>query len=211
LKQKVGEYEGLTVEWIGGHEPEAWLYSGPEESDFVEKFSVPDANADELAKLFAEKGFVFKQKLQVLPAPLQTSSFQGKEYRLYPELYAWETLPKLVIPPARVLRVESAEEDAFLRSWLEEGKHYWLGASDASAEGVWTWEGESTPFWTKDGVVEGAFSGWAEGEPNNSNPSGPENCALFAGGGGWVDRPCSEQHQLVVETPVDSAAHSQEL
>jgi len=204
----------MTVEWIGGHEPEAWLYSGPEEADFVEKFSVPDFGPAELATLFAEKGFVMKRIEKVLPDPAKVQKFQGKIFQLYSELYDHDALQHLVLPPARVLRIESAEEDAFLHSWLESGKHYWLDASDAHEEGVWTWGDESTPFWTKDGgKFVDTFSAWAEGEPNNSNPAGAENCAVFAAGGsGWVDRPCSEQHQLVVETPIEGrAGHSQEL
>jgi len=205
----------MTVEWIGGHNPEAWLYSGPEETDLVEKISLLDADSEELAKLFAEKGFVMKRKEKVLPAPAKTATFHGKEYRLYSDLYSSDELSLLVLPPARVLRIESAEEDTFLHSWLEADKHYWLGASDTSEEGVWTWEGESAPFWTQEGGKVGdAFSAWAEGEPNNSNPAGAENCAVVAGGGrGWVDRPCSEKHQLVVETAVafEAAGHSQEL
>jgi len=204
----------MTVEWIGGHEPEAWLYSGPEEADFVEKFSVPDFGAAELTTMLAEKGFVMKRVEKVLPTPTKVGNFQDKSYHLYAELYEYEALQHLVTAPARVLRIESAEEDAFLHSWLESGKHFWLGASDAHEEGVWTWGDESTPFWTKDGgKFVDTFSAWAEGEPNNSNPAGAENCAVFAAGGsGWVDRPCSEQHQLVVETPIETTrGHSQEL
>jgi len=203
----------MTVEWIGGHDPEAWLYSGPEEADFVEKFGLPDLGIVELVALFAEKGFVMKRIEKKLPAPAKVTRFQEKTYQLYSELYDHEALQFLVVPPARVLRIESADEDAFLHSWLEQGKHYWLDASDANEEGVWTWGDESTPFWTKDGgKFVDTFSAWAEGEPNNSNSAGAENCALFAAGGsGWIDRPCSEQHQLVVETPVETARHSEEL
>jgi len=204
----------MTVEWIGGHDPEAWLYSGPEEADFIEKLSLLDSDPEELAKLFAKKGFVMKRIVKVLPAPVKVESFQGKSYRLFSELYSYESLKSLVVPPERVLQIESAEEDSFLHAWLEPGKHYWLGASDSNEEGVWTWGDDSLPFWTKDGgKVGGAFSAWAPDEPNNSNPAGAENCAVFASGGsGWVDRPCSEQHQLVVESPIEAAgSHSQEL
>jgi len=204
----------MTVEWISGHDPEAWLYAGPEESDFTEKLSLLDSDAEELAKLLAPKGFVMKRIVKVLGAPIKTEAFQGKSYRVFSELYSFEALQSLVLPPERVLRIESAEEDAFLHSWLDSGKHYWLGASDANDEGVWTWGEDSLPFWTKEGGNVGdSFSAWAPDEPNNSNPAGPENCAVFAAGGsGWIDRPCSEQHQLVVESPIETTpSHSQEL
>jgi len=213
LKQKIADYESMTVEWIGGHDPEAWLYSGPEETDFMEKLSLLDADSEELAKLFATKGFIMKRIVKVLPAPAKVESFQGKSYRVFSELYPHEALQSLVVPPERVLQIESAEEDAFLHSWLDQGKHYWLGASDVNEEGVWTWGDDSLPFWTNEGKVADAFSAWAPNEPNNANPAGAENCAVFAAGGaGWVDRPCSEQHQLVVESPIETtASHSQEL
>jgi len=202
----------MTVEWIGGHEPEAWLYSGPEETDFLEKISLPDADTEELAALFAVKGFVMKRIVKVLPAPEKVLSFEGKEYRVYTELYEFDALQWLVAPPMRVLRIENEAEDSFLRTELEQDKHYWLGATDSQKEGEWSWEGESTPFWTSQGGNVGdSYSGWAADEPNNANPRGGENCAVF-GTSGWVDRPCSEQHQLVLETPVETArSHSQEL
>jgi len=200
----------MTVEWIGGHEPEAWLYTGPEETDFLEKITLPDADAEELGKLFAPKGFVMKRVVRVLPEPTRVFSFQGKEYRLYSELYDYDSMQSLVLAPGRVLRIDTADEDAFLHSTLEAEKHYWLGATDAKTEGEWVWEGESAPFWTKEGGNVGdSYSGWAADEPNNSNPRGSENCAVF-GQSGWVDRPCAEMHQLVVEMPIaKSSGHSQ--
>jgi hypothetical protein len=209
LKEKVDKYESMTVQWIPGHEPEAWLYTGPEETDFLEKIPMPDADAEELGTLFAAKGFVMKRK--GLPEPTKVFSFQGKEYRLYSDLQDYESLQFLVPAPGRILTIESAEEDAFLHSSLEADKHYWLGATDAKEEGVWVWGGAETPFWTKEGGNIGdSYTGWAADEPNNSNPRGAENCAVF-GGSGWVDRPCGEQHQLIVELPIAKSGHSQEL
>jgi len=201
----------MTVEWIGGLDPEAWLYTGPEETDFLEKMPMPDADAIELGTLFAAKGFVMKRVMEVLPEPAKVFSFQGKEYRLYSELQDYASLEFLVAAPGRVLRIESAEEDAFLHSALEADKHYWLGATDLKEEGVWVWAGESTPFWTKEGGNVGdSYTGWAPDEPNNSSPRTGEDCAVF-GGSGWVDRPCGEQHQLIVEVPIAKSGHSQEL
>jgi len=200
LKQKIANYEGMTVEWIGGHEPEAWLYSGPDESTFVKKLPLPDAGAEQLAKLFAENGFLMKRAQLLLSEPTKVETWNGKTYRVYAELYDFETVQLLLSPPAQVLTIRSEEENAWLNSWLEEGKHYWLGASDAADEGVWTWDGDSSPFFSNQDETKHGYSAWDEGEPNNSNVLGYENCAVFgAGGGRWVDRPCSERHQLVTE------------
>lgn len=101
----------MTVEWIGGHDPEAWLYSGPEETDLMEKIPLStDVGVEELVKLFADKGFQMKKIEKVLPEPLKVTEFQGKEYRLYPDLYDFETVSLLVSPRARVLRIDNAEE-----------------------------------------------------------------------------------------------------
>jgi len=211
----------MSVEWVAGHDPEASLYSGPEESDLVSKFILPDEGPEQLAKVFAEKGFTMRRKRRELGEPAKVATFQGKSYRLFADLIDYETAKQFLeaAPESRILTIESAEEDAFLHSWLDHGKHYWLGASDSKEEGVWAWEGDVSPFWTKDGgKVADAFSAWAEGEPNNSNSIADENCAVFAAGGlGWLDRSCGEQHQLVLEGPVDAGVqpakptHGQEL
>jgi len=202
----------MTVEWIGGHNPEAWLYSGPEETDLIEKISLQDSDTAELSAMFAEKGFVMKRIIKVLPEPAKVLRFEGKEYRVYTELYDYEGVQWVLAPQMRMLRIENAGEDAFLHSELEQDKHFWLGATDAKEEGTWVWGSDSTPFWTKEGGNVGdSYSAWATDEPNNSNPRGAENCAVF-GSSGWIDRPCDEQHQLVLETPIDAPpGHSQEL
>lgn len=223
LKEKIGEYQDIVVDWIPGHNPEAWLFSGPEESDFVDKISLSNVNARELASLLAPRGFTLKRIPKPIPEPLRVTTFNGKQYRLFEPLVDFdEAIEAFAIPPERILRIESAEEDAFLHSWLDEGKHYWLDGSDGKEEGVWTWGADLVPFWTaQGGKVADSFSAWAEGEPNNNSPLGEENCVVFhSGGPGWGDRACAEQHQVVLESPVSKEqvseqepppAHSQEL
>jgi hypothetical protein len=72
----------------------------------------------------------------------------------------------------------------------------WFGASDAATEGDWRWvtgPETGTSFWSgaSDGTpVNGLFSNWSGGEPNESSPG--EDCAQFySGGGGWNDLPCN--------------------
>lgn len=54
----------------------------------------------------------------------------------------------------------------------------WIGASDASVEGVFTWS---------DGSVFN-YTNWADGEPNNLNVGGEDYAVLdFDNGGKWND------------------------
>lgn len=72
----------------------------------------------------------------------------------------------------------------------------WFGASDATTEGDWQWVSgpeAGTSFWAGLGdgsPVDGLYSNWAGGEPNDSG--GDEDCAQFySGGSGWNDLPCT--------------------
>jgi len=179
------------------------------------QFELDDINAEELVELFKEKNFEMKKQKKELPeAVVLVTSFQGKTYSLYEPVYSYEDAKLLAstLPTGRLVRIESAAEDDFLQSWLPAEKHYWLGATDQAQEGVWTWEGNSTPFWTSaGGASHDAFSAWAVGEPNNADNVQPENCALLLGGSpGWVDRPCDEKHQLIVVSDASAQqAHSE--
>jgi len=195
----------MTVEWVGGHIPEAFLYSGPDdEAHFILKFELPDQDAEGLAEVLAEKGFRMTKFPKELPEPAAVETFQGKTYRLYSPVWSYDDARLLAntLPGGRMVTIETSAENEFLLGWVPAGKHYWIGASDETTEGEWTWEGSVAPFWTfAGGASPGAFTAWAEGEPNNANGEGIENCGLLLGGTpGWIDRPCQEKHQLIVET-----------
>ena len=217
MRERIGDYENITIAWIGGHAPEAWLSSGPEDSDYVDKLSLTDMNARELATLLATKGFTLQRIPRPPPEAIRVTTFNGKRYRLFEPVFDFEAAKNLVIAPERLLRIESLAEDDFLHTWLDADKHYWLAGSDENEEGVWTWGENPTAFWTsQDGKINDSFSAWAEGEPNNKGVDGDEDCLVFhAAGAGWADRSCSELHQLVLESPVteepSTPVHSQEL
>lgn len=73
----------------------------------------------------------------------------------------------------------------------------WFGARDSNVEGDWEWAfgpEAGTVFYRGNGneggaPVNGLYSNWASGEPNDS---GDEDCAQFyASGNGWNDLSCS--------------------
>lgn len=82
--------------------------------------------------------------------------------------------------------ITSAGEDAFVSGLLTaaaDRSHYWLGATDAAAEGTFAWvTGES---WS--------YTHWAGGEPNNSTASGMDEDYLAydlrSGVWAWNDAP----------------------
>ncbi|WP_149111519.1 Ig-like domain-containing protein [Limnoglobus roseus] len=90
----------------------------------------------------------------------------------------------------------SAEENAF--AFAKVNGLGWIGASDAAVEGEWRWTGgpeAGTQFWsggpgTGKGAagtpVNGAYSNWADGEPNNA---GDEDYAHFQPSAMWNDYP----------------------
>lgn len=98
--------------------------------------------------------------------------------------------------PGYLATITSAEESEYLTTrFTEDG---WLGASDAEEEGDWKWiDGpeEGTSFWSgaaEGAPVDGAYSNWAEDEPNDSE--GSEDCSQFYAGVGskWNDLPCDD-------------------
>ncbi len=95
--------------------------------------------------------------------------------------------------------VTSGSEDDFISEKLKgEG---WMGASDADKEGAWKWvtgpeavagpEATHLQFWSGGAggaPVNGSYSNWEAGEPNNKTIKGlEENYAHFRANGQWND------------------------
>lgn len=87
----------------------------------------------------------------------------------------------------------------------------WIGASDAATEGDWRWVtgpeglengGAGRPFWLGAGngmSVNGQYSSWSSGEPNNYN-NNEDYAQFYAGGAGtWNDLSGAEALGYVVE------------
>jgi hypothetical protein len=123
--------------------------------------------------------------------------------------------------------ITSEDENAFVAQKIQGdagvvAKNVWIGATDSAEEGKWVWNGgpdNGVQFWqgcdaASGGVsVEGRYSAWAPGEPNNWNasrcqvensPTLGEDCAIINKysptslppdnaffQGLWNDLPCS--------------------
>ncbi|KAL4217899.1 mannose binding [Mactra antiquata] len=99
---------------------------------------------------------------------------------------------------AKLAEIESAAENNFLRSYLEDFKvaDYWIGLTDSVIDNEWRW-------YSDDSLV--TFTDWHPTEPNNGKA---HNCALIYGSGTyahhWVDAPCSGSWVPLCELPVSN-------
>jgi hypothetical protein len=103
----------------------------------------------------------------------------------------------------RLAWLESADENSQVATKvnsLSKDAEVYIGASDIANEGKWYWDG-GAQFW--DGnyngkPVNGMYSAWGNGAPNNGNFS--EDCAvLSAGSSSWGDRTCSIKFAYLCE------------
>lgn len=60
-----------------------------------------------------------------------------------------------------LVTINTAAEEAWLRTTFDDSYTYWIGFTDRTQEGVWVWASEEVVTYTP----------WAEAEPNNLNPA----------------------------------------
>ena len=100
--------------------------------------------------------------------------------------------------------ITSQEENDFIFALLTSTS--WLGGSDNEVEGEWRWvEGPEAgeQFWqglAGGAPVNGAYTNWAPGEPNQFfGPGNPENYAHMRADGLWNDLPESDNLNYIIE------------
>jgi hypothetical protein len=103
----------------------------------------------------------------------------------------------------RLAWLESAEENSQVAtkvSSLSKDAEVYIGANDIANEGKWYWDG-GAQFWDGNNFgkpVNGMYSAWTQGTPNNANNS--EDCAVLSSGSAtWGDRSCSIKFAYLCE------------
>jgi len=82
--------------------------------------------------------------------------------------------------------IRDAEENAFALSIT--GFEAWIGATDATDEGVWLWVRDAAPFFdVADAVLGSPFTAWSSNEPNDADNS---DCLRILTTGLWADWAC---------------------
>jgi hypothetical protein len=97
-------------------------------------------------------------------------------------------------------QIASASENQYVASLIGT-RESWLGASDRSREGTWSWL-SGTTFWAPtflffSGPVNGAYTSFVSGEPNDGG--GNSDCMRMVSGGGWRDGNCADTLTSVCE------------
>jgi hypothetical protein len=98
----------------------------------------------------------------------------------------------------KMVEIESLAEHTFVLG-KQKGQS-WLGGTDELKEGEWRWASTTQVFWDggpsvdfggKDGRVDGVYSNFIVGQPNDTNVDGfHENC-LAINANGWNDLYCN--------------------
>jgi len=112
-----------------------------------------------------------------------------------------EGVPELT---GHLATITSQEENDFVFGLLTATS--WLGGSDEAVEGEWRWtEGPEAgqQFWqglAGGGAVNGAYTNWQPGEPNQFfGPGNPENFAHMRANGRWNDLPNNQNLNYIIE------------
>ncbi|XP_061169443.1 perlucin-like [Saccostrea echinata] len=91
--------------------------------------------------------------------------------------------------------INSADEDRFLRTHLIQNhisEHFWIGGTDAFAEGQWVWISNQKPL---------TYKGWAPGEPNNG-VGGACLTLAYHEGYHWNDDHCRNEYDFICEKEI---------
>jgi hypothetical protein len=120
-------------------------------------------------------------------------------YELGTTAVSWQNARDATPTDMTLLIVDSAEENACVlaltQALPEEVRQggYWMGATDATTDGSWTWL-NGTSFWLDGASVIGVYQNWYPGEP-----SGDGYCGEFWDDGSWNDEPCTSTRVAIYE------------
>ena len=96
-------------------------------------------------------------------------------YQYFMEPLAWQQANANCVQQGGTLAdLSSAAEESFVKATVMEGSNQtvWLGCNDVDAEGTWEWPDKTTCAASRDG----AYTNWAQGEPNQYRGNN-EDCA----------------------------------
>jgi len=217
LKEEIGDYNNVAIEWIRGHAPTAYIKD--DAGTIIDTFDLSNADHGEFLALLKSHNFVPLTNEAILPgSPHSSGSFGGHIYEYYQTSALWKDVESFVSSHTNgsqkgyLLTLTSPEEESYVTSLiptphLETG--VWLGAQD-NTEAMWNWIGgpeRDVTFWkgrSSGKVVESRYQNWLKGEPNNGDASNEEDCAVLSlekQKTGWTDVSCypTRRFGIVVE------------
>ncbi|XP_060082004.1 perlucin-like protein [Ylistrum balloti] len=116
-------------------------------------------------------------------------------YHVSRDVASWvEALKMCEVHGSYLVRVETAFEDNFLASMIRSLQNhvhtYWMGGSDWTTEGEWTWEPQGAPF---------VYTNWYRHQPDNH--AGQDNCLAMEGSSfyKWTDENCQDKYRYICE------------
>jgi len=202
----LGSYNNLKVEWVPGMAPTAVFMDA--NNGVIKTVEVGDKDFKEVMELLKTNDFEPKIKSATFPeSPNAVAEFGGHTYHLYITQAFWKESQEFaeskkpdIQGGGYLVTIDSEEEEKFVQDLLKKNNidAAWLGAQDASEEAEWKWvvgPEKDTLFWSR-GKVNGVYSNFKEGEPNDTND---EDCGVVTIDG-WNDADClSARLSVVVE------------
>ena len=168
------EVQEGTWTWVSGEKFDLtfWTSGQPDNKNNRENYLVmskndgswrDDDDADNNSSL---GGFICEFNDNYIPVKQVENN--GHIYSLFNENLTWEEAEAVCVAfGGHLVSITDSNEQRLIENLITSGidKAYWIGASDDSSEGTWTWTTEE-PF---------SYNNWSSGQPNNTN--GIENYA----------------------------------
>jgi len=227
LKNEIGIYENIQIEWIGGHTPTAFFKNS--EGQILSQVEIGNQNLAGFLQLLKEHNFEPLLKQALYPTETNaTAEFGGHYYEVFDVKNFFiisEKFAQTRIHDGKngyLLTITSPEENSFVSDLLKQHNigQAWLGAQDSEVEGQWKWGSSGADLkGPEDGQIlfqkqklvvgendevkeqadQGPYTNWRDGEPNDADSD--EDCAVIvASDGGWNDVRCGfVDAALVVE------------